>query len=177
MRVLGNAKALAKWQDDIFEHVHERWPELERGEPVRETGRKHIPTWLFKKAQKLDKEAERIVAALSDINAFNAGKKKETALAIIAEWLPEAQRFTAQLGSVDSYISNVKREYKAAEAFIGAENRILQEQVNELDTAYVRSQREVYELREALRKQKKLLDRIPREMLEAKGINRTRRER
>lgn len=165
--ILGNAKDLARWQDDIFEHLHERWPELERGEPARETGRKHIPTWLFKKAQKLDKEAERIVAALSDINAFNAGKKKEDALAIIAEWLPEAQRFIAQLGSVDSYINDVKREYKAAEAFLGAENSVLQDKVDELDKAYVRSQREVYELRETLRKQKKLLDKIPREVLDS----------
>lgn len=175
--ILGNAKALAKWQDDIFEHVNERWPELERGEPARETGRKHIPTWLFKKAQKLDMEAERIVAALSDINAFNAGKKKEAALAIIAEWLPEAKRFTAQLGSVESYVSDVKREYKAAEAFIGAENRVLQEQVNELDNAYVRSQREVYALRETLRKQKKLLDKIPKEVLEVVQREKQRKER
>lgn len=156
--------------------MHERWPELERGEPARETGRKHIPTWLFKKAQKLDKEAERIVAELSDINAFNAGKKKDAALAIIAEWLPEAQRFTAQLGNVESYVSDIKRQYKAVEDLIGSENRYLQDKVDELDKAHVQSQREVYELREALRKQKKLLDRIPREMLEAKGINRTRRE-
>ncbi len=175
--ILDNAKDLARWQDDIFEHLHERWPELERGESAHETGRKHIPTWLFKKAQKLDKEAERIVAALSDINAFNAGKKKEAALAIIAEWLPEAKRFTAQLGSVDSYISDVKREYKAAEAFIGAKNRALQEQVNELDNAYVRSQREVYELRETLRKQKKLLDRIPKDLLKALREKRIEKER
>ncbi|MEM5768455.1 MAG: MobV family relaxase [Bacillota bacterium] len=165
--ILGNAKALAKWQDDIFEHVHERWPEFERGEPARETGRKHIPTWLFKKAHKLDMEAERIVAALSDINAFNAGKKKEAALAIIAEWLPEARKFTAQIGSVDSYISDVKREYKAAEVFISAENLALKDKVDELDKAYVRSQREAYELRETLRKQKKLIDLIPKDVLDS----------
>lgn len=78
--ILGNAKALAKWQDDIFDHVHERWPKLERGEPAHETGRKHIPTWLFKKAQRLDIDAERIVSALSDINAFNAGKRRKQRL-------------------------------------------------------------------------------------------------
>lgn len=175
--ILGNAKDLARWQDDIFEHLHERWPELERGEPAHETGRKHIPTWLFKKAQKLDKEAERIVAALSDINAFNAGKKKEAALAIIAEWLPEAQRFTAQLGSVDSYVSDIKREYRAVEAFIGSENRYLQDKVNELDKAHVRSQHEVFELREALRKQRKLLDRIPKEIVNSLITEQKRRER
>ena len=174
--ILGNAKALAKWQDDIFEHVHERWP-LERGEPARETGRKHIPTWLFKKAQKLDMEAERIVAALSDINAFNAGKKKEAALAIIAEWLPEARRFTAQLGSVDSYISDVKREYKSVKAFMDSENRFLQDKVDELDKAHVQSQREVYELRETLRKQKKLMDKVPKEVFESMKEAKQRKER
>lgn len=61
----------------------------------------------------------------------------------------------------------LKREHEVTEAFIGAENRVLKEQGDVLDKAYVRSQREVYELREMLRKQKKLLDRIPKEMLEA----------
>lgn len=71
----------------------------------------------------------------------------------------------------------MKREYKAAEAFIGAENRVLQEQVNELDNAYVRSQREVYALRETLRKQKKLLDKIPKEVLEVVQREKQRKER
>jgi|AGTN01.3.fsa_nt_gi Plasmid recombination enzyme. len=175
--ILGNAKDLARWQDDIFEYLHERWPELERGESAYETGRKHIPTWLFKKAQKLDKETERIVAALSDINAFNAGKKKEAALAIIAEWLPEAQRFTAQLDSVDGYIHELKRGNKAAEDYMDAQNHILQEQVDKLDKSYVRSQHEVFELREALRKQKKLLDRVPKGVLEAIQVKEVRKER
>lgn len=62
----------------------------------------------------------------------------------------------------DSYMSYEKCEHEVAEAFIGAKNRVLKEQVDVLDKAYVRSQREVYELRETLRKQKKLLDRIPK---------------
>lgn len=175
--ILGNAKNLSRWQDDIYEYLHERWPELERGEPAYETGRKHIPTWLFKKAQKLDKETERIVAALSDINAFNTGKKKEAALAIVAEWLPEAQRFTAQLGSVDGYIRELRRGNKAAEEYMDKENQILQQKVDELDQSYVRSQHEVYELREALRKQKKLLDKIPKDVLESLQAKHERKER
>lgn len=72
---------------------------------------------------------------------------------------------TAQPDNAYANVSDVKREYKSAEAFIGADNRVLQEQVNELDMAYVRSQRYVFELSEALRKQKKLLDRISKEVL------------
>ena len=55
------------------------------------TGRKHIPTWLFKLGGRLDKQYEEIVAALSDINAFNAGKKRDKALSLLSAWLPEAE--------------------------------------------------------------------------------------
>jgi len=175
--ILGNAKDLARWQDDIFEHLHERWPELERGEPAHETGRKHIPTWLFKKAQKLDREVERIMGALSDINAFNAGKKKEAALEIISEWLPEAQRFTAQLGSVNDYINRLKRGNKTAEEYMDKRNRMLQEKVEALDRTYMQSQHEIFELREKLRKQKRLIERIPEDVLESVQIKKMRKER
>ena len=40
-----------------------------------ETKRKHVPTWLYKLGGRLDKQYEEIVSALSDINAFNAGKR------------------------------------------------------------------------------------------------------
>ena len=39
-----------------------------------ETKRKHVPTWLYKLGGRLDKQYEEIVSALSDINAFNAGR-------------------------------------------------------------------------------------------------------
>ena len=58
-----------------------------------------------------------------------------------------------------------------------SENRFLQDKVNELDNGYVRSQREVYALRETLRKQKKLLDRIPKDVLEAVQEKKARKER
>ena len=72
-------------------------------------------------------------------------------------------RYTSKLYTAK--LSYYKGALHSAETFKSVENRALQEQVNELDEAYVRSQREVYELREILRKQKKLLDRIPKEVL------------
>lgn len=74
-------------------------------------------------------------------------------------------------------LSYYKGALHSAEAFISAENRVLQEQVNELDNVYVQSQREVYALRETLRKQKKLLDRIPKEVLEAVQEKKARKKR
>ena len=54
-----------------------------------ETKRKHVPTWLYKLGGRLDKQYGEIVSALSDINAFNAGKKRDKALELVAAWCPK----------------------------------------------------------------------------------------
>ena len=46
-----------------------------RGESASKTGRKHIPTRLFKQAVSLSRQARAIEAALDGINPLNAGKK------------------------------------------------------------------------------------------------------
>ena len=54
--ILGNRTHLSKyWQDGFFEYMHEQYPQLERGEPAAETKRKHIPVWLYKKGEHLDR--------------------------------------------------------------------------------------------------------------------------
>jgi len=78
---------------------------------------------------------------------------------------------------VDGYIRDLKRGNKAAEEYIDKENQMLQRKVDELDQSYVRSQHEAFELREALRKQKKLLGRVPQEVLEAVQVKHERKER
>ena len=74
---LGNQKKLSEWQTAYHERMSSRWKELERGQTSMITGRKHIPSWLFKLGGRLDKQYEEIVKALSDINVFNAGKKRD----------------------------------------------------------------------------------------------------
>jgi hypothetical protein len=87
--ILGNRASLSKWQDDFHAYMVEKYPELERGESVRETGRQHIPTRVFKQAVHLTKQAKRIEAALSDINPLNAGKKREETLALLKNFSRE----------------------------------------------------------------------------------------
>ena len=57
--------------------------DLERGESASKTGRKHIPTRLFKQAVNLSEQARAIEATLDGITLFNAGKKKEEALSLL----------------------------------------------------------------------------------------------
>ena len=48
--IIGNRANLTKWQDDFHAYMVEKYPDLERGESASKTGRKHIPTRLFKQA-------------------------------------------------------------------------------------------------------------------------------
>ncbi len=52
-------------------------------ESASKTGRKHIPTRLFKQAVNLSKQARAIEATLDGITPLNAEKKKEEALAML----------------------------------------------------------------------------------------------
>ena len=71
--IIGNRANLTKWQDDFHAYMVEKYPDLERGESASKTGRKHIPTRLFKQAVNLSKQARAIEATLDDITPFNAG--------------------------------------------------------------------------------------------------------
>ncbi len=48
--ILGNRASLSRWQDDFHAYMVEKYSDLERGESASKTGRKHIPTRLFKQA-------------------------------------------------------------------------------------------------------------------------------
>lgn len=116
---LGNQKSLSQWQSDYHERMSSRWDELERGQSSMETGRKHIPTWLFKMGTRLDKQYEEIVSALSDINAFNAGKKRDKALELLASWLPEMEKFSKEIHKQDSYIESLKAKIEEEADYAG----------------------------------------------------------
>ena len=95
--ILGNRANLTKWQDDFFAYMAEKYPDLERGESASKTGRKHIPTRLFKQAVNLSRQAKQIEKVLNEIGTFNSGKKKEEALALLNKWFPQMENFSGQL--------------------------------------------------------------------------------
>lgn len=89
--VIGNRASLTKWQDDFHAYMAEKYPDLERGESAQVTGRKHIPTRLFKQAVSLTKQGKKIVQTLDNITVFNAGKQKEEALQLLRKWFPQME--------------------------------------------------------------------------------------
>lgn len=153
--ILGNQKKLSDWQTKHHDHMSARWSELERGVSAMESHRKHIPVWQFKKAQRLDKQAEKIKMALKDINAFNAGKKRDEALEALADWLPQAERFTAQAKSTQNYIDQLSDT-----------NSVLASKLQEKEEKFSELSMEAVYMRHTLKSQRRLIDRVPQEVLE-----------
>ena len=153
--IMGNQKKLSEWQTKFHEHMSARWNELERGASAMETHRKHIPVWLYKKAQRLDIQAEKIKQSLADITMFNAGKKREEALKTLEMWLPEAERFTAQVKGTQDYINQLVDT-----------SSTLYQRLSEKEERYTELSMELAYMRRSLKAQQRLLDKIPLEVME-----------
>ena len=164
--IVGNKKALSDWQTRYHDYMHEFYPKLERGESAMETRREHIPLQLFKEATRLDRQISEVQQAISDVNVLNAGKKRDEAMAMLAAWLPNATALAAQINSVNGHISDLRKKNKAYQKELQALSGELEEKKRAQFQSSKERVKEVYQLQETIRKQKKLLDRIPPEVLE-----------
>ena len=151
-----------EWQTAYHERMSARWNELERGQSSMITGRKHIPTWLFKLGGRLDKQYEEIVAALSDINAFNAGKKRDKALSLLSAWLPEAEKFSREIGKQSAYIDSLKKKIGQESDYAG---RLRDEKYAE-ELKVQKANQKIFELQRTNQQLERLLRKIPPEVLE-----------
>jgi hypothetical protein len=108
--IIGNRVQLTKWQDDLFAHMVKKFPDLERGESVSVTGRRHIPTRVFKHAIHLTKQAVHIQSELDTINPINAGKNKTEIAAMLDKFFPGMERFETQVRKYQREISSLEKE-------------------------------------------------------------------
>ena len=108
--IIGNRVQLTKWQDDFFAHMVKKFPDLERGESASVTGRRHIPTRIFKQAANLSKQAARIQSELDTINPINAGKKKVEISALLDKFFPRMESFETQVRKYQREINSLAKE-------------------------------------------------------------------
>ena len=127
---------------------------MERGESASKTGRKHIPTRLFKQAVSLSRQARAIEATLDDITPFNAGKKKEEALSMLKKWFPQMENFSGQL-----------KKYKGTINDLLAENEKLEARARASESGKIKDRMERAKLESELQNIQRLVDRIPPEVL------------
>ena len=108
--IIGNRTQLTNWQDEFFAHMVEKFPNIERGESASITGRRHIPTRVFKQAVSLTRQAEKIKSALDGINPLNASKKADETLALLHRFFPGMERFETQVRKYKREIDSLEKE-------------------------------------------------------------------
>lgn len=159
--IIGNQKHLSEWQTEFHEYMSERWTELERGRSAMETGRKHIPVWLYKQSQHLDKEIDEILKEIASINLMNVSKKKEVLVEKIMDILPQQERFESEINKVSGHIQLLEEKLvgkskdlsywhtKANEKDVIADKKI-QEQGDE-----------IFQLKRTLRRYEQMFNKLP----------------
>ena len=153
--IIGNRATLTKWQDDFYEYMLQKHPDLERGESASKTGRKHIPTRLFKQAISLSKQAKEIEQILEEITPFNAGKKKEQVLVLLKKWFPKMENFNSQV-----------KKYQVTITDLLEENRKLEERAKAGEKGQVKNRLERAKLESQLQDVQRIFECIPPEILQ-----------
>ena len=95
--IIGNKKRLTKWQDEFWSYMVKKYPDFERGESASQTGRTHIPPRLFKQAARLNRQKDKLVQLLSEMNAINAKAKSREIAALLDDYIPGVEELMTKL--------------------------------------------------------------------------------
>ena len=160
--IIGGPQGLVKWQDRFYEHMQERYPDLTRGTPKKQTHRKHIPPYMFKLAAELYTHYDEICQAINSIGILNNGRKKEEAIALLGRYAPEMTQLKAQVASTDKQIASLEREL----AYV-TEGRATAWQANkEYQKELEEANYKLYQLNREQKRLEEIITRIPPELLE-----------
>lgn len=183
--ILGNRTHLSKyWQDGFFEYLHEQYPQLERGEPAAETKRKHIPVWLYKKGEHLDRMYGQVKEILDNIGMLNAKGKSKEALELLRQWSKKGEYFSSKIKEVTGHIDGLNAEVNKWQSKYNSERRMVEQMSDHNKAANSTIEEQEYEIGRLIRQNdryRELLDRIPDEIYEeitnTRSKNRDRGER
>lgn len=160
--ILGNKKAMIRWQDDFYACMSERWPELERGTPAVETKRRHLTPQWYKRVTAMDTKLEKLETALNGINVLNAGKKREEAVALLAQLLPEGESFQAEIQRMQQAVSRSLTMQRCS----AEENETLKDELTAERRKSAEQRAKLTVLEERYKRAEKLLKRLPLELTE-----------
>ena len=156
--ILGNKKRMIQWQDDFYACMSERWPELERAAPAVETKRKHLTPQWYKKVTAMDAKLERLETALNDINVFNAGKKREEAIATLKQLLPQVESFQTEIQRMQAAADAAQHQQRRSDR----ENETLKDELTAERRKSAEQRAKLTVLEERYKRAEKLLSKLPR---------------
>lgn len=160
--IIGGPKGLVKLQDEFYEHMNKKYPELLRGIPVKVSHRKHIPTYLFKNANRLYEHYNEICTAINDIGLIGNSKKKDEAIALLGKYAPEMAALKEQLKSTDERIRQLEYDNRIVRE-VNYDSKVKnEEQSFEIE----KLNQSLYELNEKQKKLQKVINLVPQNLLE-----------
>ena len=159
--IVGNKKKLTQWQDNFWEHMVHKYPDLERGESASQTGRDHIPLRVFKEMTRLTKQKAKLEELLSGIGAFNAKSRAAEIAALLDKYIPAVEQMHSTL-----------KKYQVAFTETTGENKMLKQENAQLEQSLEKATQESTLKRLADAKLRRdyadtvaVLERIPKEIL------------
>ena len=161
--IAGNKKKLTQWQDKYWEHMVKKYPTLERGETASETGRKHIPTRVFKQMSRLNKQHDKLVEMLSDMKFTNYKDKTAQIVAFLDKYIPDVAAMETQMKKYEKFFKTADGKQKTLEKKNADLSAALEESEKESTVKKLQEMR----LHSDYERVKGILDRIPPEIIKA----------
>ena len=160
--IIGNRKKLTQWQDDYWQHMVAKYPELERGQSASQTGRDHIPPRIFKEMTRLTRQRERLEELLGSINPFNGKSKAQEISRLLDKYIPTVERMHTQLKKYNASFTDTATENAA----LKKENASLEAELESKSHESIEKRLREAQIHQEYQKAKALLDRIPKEILD-----------
>ena len=161
--ILGNRKKMTWWQDKFWEHMVQKYPNLERGESASKTGRDHIPPRVFKEMTRLSKQKAKIEEVLAGVNAFNAKSKAAEIEKLLDQYIPSVEQMHTTLKKYQVAFTKTTKENKK----LKAENAQLEESLDKANQKSTLKQLADAKLRRDYEDAVAVLERIPPEVIRA----------
>ena len=160
--IVGNKKKLTWWQDKFWEHMVQRYPDLERGESASQTGRDHIPPRIFKEMTHLNKQRQKLDELLSGIGPFNSKKRAAEISKLLDGYIPAVEKMQTQLSKYGVAFTQTKTENKK----LKKKNAELAQSLEAATKTSVLKELRDAQLKRDYEDALALLERLPKEVIE-----------
>ena len=113
--IIGNRKKLTQWQDDFHAHMVKKYPDFERGESARSTGRVHLTSQQYKAAVHLTEQRSAIMEKIRSVNVFNMKTLLPEIMVDLDQYIRGTENFKTQLVKVARKNKDLEAEVASLE--------------------------------------------------------------
>ena len=154
---------MTQWQDQYWEHMVKKYPDLERGMSASETGRDHIPPRVFKQMTRLTKQMEKLDAMLSDVKLTNYKGRAAQIADFLEKYIPDVAAMETQMKKYEKCFTTAESEKKA----LKKKNADLSEALKKSRQESMLKKMQEARLQSDYKQARAILDRIPPEIIRA----------